>query len=263
MERPAPRIIAVANQKGGVGKTTTAVNTAASLAVSGHRVLLIDLDPQGNATSGVGEEQPRRERTSYALLAGDTGLDAVTTATRWERLDLVPSSPDLAAADLELSGSDGRELLLRAALGGLDSAYDFVFIDCPPSLGVLTVNGLAAAGEVLVPVQAEYYALEGLAQLLDTIERVTVGVNPELRILGIVVTMVDTRTRLSKEVLAEIRTHLGDHMLSTVVPRNVRLSEAPSHGLPICHYDASCLGCAAYANVAREIVQRSARRGRA
>ena len=263
MQNPAPRIIAIANQKGGVGKTTTAVNTAASLAASGYRVLVIDLDPQCNATSGLGAELPRRKRTTYGLLAGEAGLSIVITPTRWDRLFLVPSSPDLAAADLELAGVAGRETLLRSALVGLDSSFDFVFIDCPPSLGVLTVNGLTAAREALVPVQAEYYALEGLAQLLDTIQRVSEGLNPSLRILGIVVTMADTRTRLSKEVLAEVKAHLGEHVLQTVVPRNIRLSEAPSHGLPICHYDQSCLGCVAYADVAREIVQRCTVGGRA
>jgi chromosome partitioning protein len=253
---PQPRSIAVANQKGGVGKTTTAINLAACLAEAGQRVLLVDLDPQCNASSGLGVRAPDRDRSTYGLLAGDAGFSEVTARTVLEHLYVVPASPDLAAADVELAAVEEREFLLARALGQIDVRYDYVFIDCPPSLGVLTVNALTAAAEVLVPVQAEYYALEGLAMLLDTIEVVRQRLNPRLRMLGIVVTMLDGRTRLSREVVAEVRSHLGQSVFESVVPRNVRLSEAPSHGLPVCRYDAHSSGCDAYFEVAKEVVSR-------
>ncbi len=251
-----PRSIAVANQKGGVGKTTTAINLAACLAEAGEQVLLIDLDPQCNASSGLGIQAPDRRRSTYGLLAGDIGLAGAVSQTIVDNLFLVPGYPDLAAADIELANVEGREHLLARALEGLESSYDYVFIDCPPSLGVLTVNALTAAAEVLVPVQAEYYALEGLAMLLDTIEVVRSSLNPRLRMLGILLTMLDGRTRLSREVVAEVRAHLGSGVFDTVVPRNVRLSEAPSHGVPVCRYDAHCSGCDAYFDVAKEVVTR-------
>jgi len=250
------RVIAVANQKGGVGKTTTAVNTAACMAEAGIRVLLIDLDPQCNATSGLGLQAESAERSVYGVLDGRAGVAEATLTSSVDNLRVLPSCPDLAGADVELAGADNREFVLTYALHGHLDAYDFVFVDCPPSLGVLTVNALAAAGEVLIPVQAEYYALEGLAQLLDTIELVRDRLNPALRLLGVVVTMLDTRTRLGKEVAAEVRSHLGRQVFDTVVPRNVRLGEAPSHGRPISRYDPTCAGSDAYFDLAKEIVSR-------
>ena len=250
------RTITLANQKGGVGKTTTAVNLAACLAEADQHVLLIDLDPQCNASSGLGVRAPDRARSTYGVLGGESSLSEVAMTTLVERLFVAPASPDLAAADVELAGVQGRERLLAHALQALDGAYDFVFIDCPPSLGILTVNALVAASEVLVPVQAEYYALEGLAQLLDTIELVQQRLNPSLKMLGVLLTMLDGRTNLSREVVSEVRTHLGDVVFSAVVPRNVRLSEAPSHGMPICRYDAGCVGCDAYFEVAKEVATR-------
>lgn len=251
-----PRSIAVANQKGGVGKTTTAVNLAACLAEAGQRVLLIDLDPQCNASSGLDVRAPDRRRSVYGLISGEADFDDVTSPTAIDNLCIVPASSDLAAADVELAGEDRREYLLADALEQLRIPYDFLFIDCPPSLGVLTVNALTAAREVLVPVQAEYYALEGLAMLLDTIGRVRDRLNPDLRMLGILITMLDGRTNLSREVAAEVREHLGAHVFEAVVPRNVRLSEAPSHGVPISRYDPQCAGCGAYFDVAKEVVTR-------
>ena len=250
------RIIALANQKGGVGKTTTAVNVAAVLAEADQRVLLIDLDPQCNASSGLGVRASDRAHSTYGLLAGEASFADVTSPTMLDRLFLVPSSPDLAAADIELAGAKGREHLLFRTLKSVDPSYDFVFIDCPPSLGILTINALVASHEVLVPVQAEYYALEGLTQLLDTIGLVQQRLNPSLRMLGVLLTMIDGRTNLSREVVAEVRAHLGPAVFSAVVPRNVRLSEAPSHALPICRYDAGCAGCDAYFEVAKEVVSR-------
>jgi chromosome partitioning protein len=250
------RVIAVANQKGGVGKTTTAVNVAACLAEAGAPVLLIDLDPQANATSGLGLTLPAAEHSSYGLLAGAARLSDLATETMVAALRVVPACPDLAGAVVELAAADGREYALREVLHGGLAAYDYVFVDCPPSLGLLTVNALAAAGEVLVPVQAEYYALEGLAQLLDTISLVRERLNPTLEVLGILVTMLDGRTKLGREVTAEVRAHLGAKVFRTVVPRNVRLGEAPSHGLPISRYDPRCAGCDAYFDLAQEVVAR-------
>jgi chromosome partitioning protein len=250
------RVVAVANQKGGVGKTTTAVNTAACLAEAGARVLLLDLDPQSNATHGLGLEAPSPERSVYGLLAGRHSPAEIALPSAIEGLSALPSCGDLAGAVVELAEVDDTEFVLRYALRGHLKPYDFVFIDCPPSLGVLTVNGLAAAGEVLVPVQAEYYALEGLAQLLETVGLVRERLNPDLRILGVVVTMLDGRTRLGREVAAEVRAHLGDQAFETMIPRNVRLGEAPSFGKPISRYDANCAGSDAYFDLAKEVVSR-------
>ena len=256
------RVIAVANQKGGVGKTTTAINVAACLAEAGFGTLLVDLDPQCNASSGLGLAAESAERSVYGVLGGQMSVADVTRPTTVESLSLVPACPDLAGAEVELAGADNREFVLREALRGALGAYEFVFVDCPPSLGVLTVNGLTAAREALVPVQAEYYALEGLAQLLGTIDLVRERVNPDLRLLGIVITMLDGRTRLGREVAAEVRTHLGRDVFATQVPRNVRLGEAPSHGLPISRYDPTCAGSDAYFDLAKEIVTRAPAAGR-
>jgi chromosome partitioning protein len=250
------RIIAVANQKGGVGKTTTAVNVAACLAEAGASVLLIDLDPQANATSGLGLPGQSAERSTYGLLGGAAGPGELAVETLIPSLHVVPACADLAGAVVELATADEKEYVLRNALRGQVDAYDFVFVDCPPSLGLLTVNALAAVSEVLVPVQAEYYALEGLAQLLDTISLVRERLNPALEILGILVTMLDGRTNLGREVVAELRAHLREVVFDTVVPRNVRLGEAPSHGVPISRYDPRCAGCDAYFDLAKEVVAR-------
>jgi chromosome partitioning protein len=250
------RVIAVTNQKGGVGKTTTAVNLAACLAEAGFEVLLIDMDPQANASSGLGVRPRDARLTSYGVLGAAAGVAEATVGTAVEHLSLLPGCPDLAGAVVELADVDGNEFVLDYALTARLDAYDFVFIDCPPSLGVLTVNALVAAREVLIPVQSEYYALEGLAQLLDTVALVREHLNPELRILGVVVTMYDGRTRLGREVAGEVRDNLPQHVFATVIPRNVRLSEAPSHGVPISRYDATCAGSDAYFDLAKEVVSR-------
>ena len=250
------RVIAVANQKGGVGKTTTAVNTSACLAEAGAEVLLIDLDPQCNATSGLGVEAESPERSVYGVLGARYTLTEIVLPTEVGHLRVLPACPDLAGAVVELADVDNTEFVLKYALRGHLKPYDYVFIDCPPSLGVLTVNGLTAAEEVLVPVQAEYYALEGLAQLLETVELVRSRLNPSLTLLGVVVTMLDARTRLGREVAAEVRSHLGSQAFETVIPRNVRLGEAPSFGKPISRYDPACAGSDAYFDLAKEVVSR-------
>ena len=250
------RVIAVTNQKGGVGKTTTAVNLAACLAEAQFDVLLLDMDPQANASAGLGVRPADSRLTSYGVLGGAAGVRESTVPTAIEHLSLLPASPDLAGAVVELAGAARNEYVLEYALTGHVDGHDFVFIDCPPSLGVLTINALVAAREVLIPVQSEYYALEGLAQLLDTIALVQEHLNPDLDILGVVVTMYDGRTRLGREVAGEVREHLGQYVFDTVVPRNVRLSEAPSHGLPISRYDANCAGSDAYFDLAKEVVSR-------
>jgi chromosome partitioning protein len=248
------RIYALANQKGGVGKTTTAINLAACLAEAGQRALVVDLDPQANATSGLGARA--NGVSSYDLLDG-APLAELTRPTRFPNLDLVPARPDLAGAVVELARRDDADRYLADALAGATDAWDFVFLDCPPSLGPLTVNALAAADRVLVPVQAEYYALEGLAQLVESVELIRVRLNPRLRIGGVLLTMVDGRTRLSAEVSDEVRRHFGELVFSTVVPRSVRLAEAPSHGLPAIAYDRRSPGADAYWKVAMELVDRS------
>jgi len=248
------RIYALANQKGGVGKTTTAVNLAACLAEAGERALVVDLDPQANATSGLGE---RANGTStYDLLDGIPLRDLIVR-TRFTNLDLVPSKPDLAGAAIELARRDGADTYLSSSLAEARDSYGFVFLDCPPSLGPLTVNALAAADRVLVPVQAEYYALEGLAQLVQSIELVRRSLNPALRIGGVLLTMTDGRTRLSADVAAEVRRHFGDLVFRTAVPRSVRVAEAPSHGLPVIAYDRRSAGADAYFDVAMELVERA------
>jgi chromosome partitioning protein len=248
------RVYAVANQKGGVGKTTTAVNIGACLAEAGERVLLIDLDPQANASSGLGV---RANGTSTHDLLDGAPLARLAHATAFANLDLVPAKDDLAAAAVELAARDGGERYLADALdGGLDR-YSFVFLDCPPSVGPLTVNALAAADRAIVPVQAEYYALEGLSQLLGTINLIKARLNPDLAVAGILVTMADGRTRLAGDVESELRRHFGPLVFSTTVPRSVRLAEAPSHGLPAIAYDRRSAGAQAYWKVAMELVERS------
>ncbi|CAN5829267.1 AAA family ATPase [soil metagenome] len=248
------RVYAVANQKGGVGKTTTAVNVGACLAEAGERVLLIDLDPQANATSGLGMRA--NGASTHDLLDG-TPLSVLAKPTPFPNLDVVMAKNDLATAAVELSTREGGERYLADALGGSLDAYSFVFLDCPPSFGTLTVNALAAASRALVPVQAEYYALEGLSQLLGTINLVKARLNRELAVAGILLTMVDGRTRLAAQVEAELRKHFGELVFATIVPRSVRLAEAPSHGLPAIAYDRRSAGAEAYWKVAMELVERS------
>jgi chromosome partitioning protein len=250
----AGRIYALANQKGGVGKTTTAVNLAACLAEAGERTLVVDLDPQANATSGLGE---RANGTSTADLLDGADLAGLVRPTRFQNLDLVPSKRDLAGTAVELARIDDGETYLVDALAPAREDYSFVFVDCPPSLGPLTVNALAAADRVIVPIQCEYYALEGLTQLLDSIERIRGGLNPRLSLAGLLLTMSDGRTRLSADVEAEVRRHFGDLVFTAVVPRSVRLAEAPSHGLPITAYDPRSAGADAYYKVASELIDRS------
>jgi chromosome partitioning protein len=250
----AGRIIALANQKGGVGKTTTAINLAACLAEAGERALIVDLDPQANATSGLGEKA--NGVSSFDLLDG-AAIAEIARPTRFQNLELVPARPDLAGAAVELSRHADGEHYLRSSLSGARETYGYVFLDCPPSFGTLTVNALAAADSVIVPVQAEYYALEGLSQLLGSIELVKARLNPKLGLAGILLTMVDGRTRLAAQVEAEVRRHFGDLVFTTTVPRSVRLAEAPSHGLPAIAYDPRSSGAEAYWKVAMELVERA------
>ena len=257
------RIIAIANQKGGVGKTTTAVNLATAFAEAGRRVLLIDLDPQGNASTGLGFPTEARGPTTYDLLRGDSELDTAMVPTVVLRLFLMPGSADLAGIELEMSQENRREFLLARMLRGQLGVFDEVLIDCPPSLNLLTINALVAADTILVPLQCEFYALEGLAQLMRTIERVQQGLNPRLALEGVLLTMYDQRNNLSEQVAADVRRHFGGKVYATMIPRNVRVSEAPSHGLPALLYDPRCAGSLAYVQLAAEMMRQGGGTARA
>jgi chromosome partitioning protein len=250
-------VISISNQKGGVGKTTSAVNLAASLATAGYRTLLVDMDPQGNATSGVGVDGRARARSVYDVLMRHADLADAVCPTQVANLFLAPSHVDLVGAEVELVGAPDREGRLKEALGPVRDDYDYVLVDCPPSLGLITLNALAAADAVLVPVQCEYYALEGLGQLTRTVDLVRRQINPGLELLGVLLTMADRRNNLSQQVTDEVRRHFGEKVFSAVIPRNVTLAEAPSHGRPVLLYNIASLGAQAYLSLAGEVVGRT------
>jgi chromosome partitioning protein len=261
IEHKHPRILVVANQKGGVGKTTTAINLGTALAAIGENVLVVDLDPQGNASTGLGIQAKDREISTYDVLMGEATLRNAIVATLVPRLYVAPSTMDLLGAELELSAFGDRSFRLREKLRELEAdlsgpSYDYVLIDCPPSLNLLTVNAMAAADAVLVPLQCEFFALEGLSQLLRTVEQVRSNLNPALSIHGVVLTMFDPRNNLASQVIADVRQFLGAKVYDTVIPRNVRVSEAPSHGKPVLLYDLKCAGSQAYLKLASEVIQR-------
>jgi chromosome partitioning protein len=257
-EAQVARVIAIANQKGGVGKTTTAVNLAASLAAAEHRILLVDGDPQGNATSGIGIAKDQVRDTTYEILLGNAEAEqAILRGVQFRQLDVIPATPDLAGAEVELVDRPDRERRMRAALSTVRDRYDYILIDCPPSLGLITVNMLAAADALLIPLQCEYYALEGLSQLLNTVHLVQRGINPSLGIDGVLLTMYDARLNLSRQVAADAREYFGTKVFENVIPRNIRLAEAPSFGKPIILYDVASIGAQAYMNVARELLARA------
>ena len=249
------KTIAVTNQKGGVGKTTTAVNAAAGIAKSGYKVLLIDTDPQGNATSGVGVDKRSIKYSAYSIIVDDVKAEDAVLHTEFEGLDVIPSSIELAAAELELADLEHREARLKNALAAVKGEYDYIFIDCPPSLGLITTNALCAADTILVPIQPEYYALEGLSQLIATVRLVKRRYNPYLEIEGVLLTMYDGRLNLTQQVVQEVKKFFPKKVFSSVIPRGVRLSEAPSFGMPIMYFDKSCKGSLAYMELSREIVE--------
>ena len=257
-----PRILALANQKGGVGKTTTAINLGTALAAIGERVLIVDLDPQGNASTGLGIDRRNRSCSTYDVLVGEAGLRESVVPTAVPRLHIAPSTMDLSGLELELGTTPGRAFRLRDAIAALnqnatpDTDYTYVLIDCPPSLNLLTVNAMAASDAILVPLQCEFFALEGLSQLLQTVEQVKTTLNPNLSIHGIVLTMFDSRNNLSNQVVADVRQFMGSKVYNTMIPRNVRISEAPSYGKPVLVYDLKCVGSEAYLKLATEVIQR-------
>ncbi len=261
-----PRVLAMANQKGGVGKTTTAINLGTALAAIGERVLILDLDPQGNASTGLGIDRKSRSVSSYDMLVGERTLRDVVMSTAVPRLLIVPSTMDLLGVELEIAGEKDRSYKLRkaldvysASLGDDPERVTYVLVDCPPSLNLLTINALAAADAVVVPLQCEFFALEGLSQLLTTVEQVRRTLNPALKLHGVVLTMFDPRNSLASQVVADVRAHMGDKVYDTVIPRNVRISEAPSHGKPALLYDLKCAGSQAYLKLASEVIQREGR----
>jgi chromosome partitioning protein len=263
---PRPRVLVMANQKGGVGKTTTAINLGTALAAIGERVLIIDLDPQGNASTGLGIDRKHRTTSSYDILVGQRSLREVMVPTAVPRLLIVPSTMDLLGVELEIANDADRSFKLRKALQGYvasesdqQESVTYVLVDCPPSLNLLTINALAAADAVVVPLQCEFFALEGLSQLLTTVEQVRRTLNPALTIHGVVLTMFDPRNSLAGQVVADVRAHMGDKVYDTVIPRNVRISEAPSHGKPALLYDLKCAGSQAYLKLASEVIQREGR----
>ena len=267
-EYPELRVLALANQKGGVGKTTTAINLGTALAAIGERVLIIDIDPQGNASTGLGIDRKERESSTYDVMTGDSKLAKVVMPTAVPRLWIAPSTLDLLGVELEISQDEDRTVRLRKAIGKLakkmkeideDERFTYVLIDCPPSLNLLTINALVASQSILVPLQCEFFALEGLSQLLKTVEQVRSALNPDLSIHGIVLTMYDSRNNLSNQVVADVRETMGDTVYKTVIPRNVRVSEAPSYGKPALLYDLNCSGSQAYLRLASEIIQREKR----
>lgn len=250
------RIIAIANQKGGVGKTTTAINLSACLAEAGQKVLAVDFDPQGNATTGLGFEKGYMDKTVYELLVGECEIEECIIKEAQDNLDILPSDVNLAGAEIELLDTEDKEFLLKRELEKVEEKYDFVIIDCPPSLSLLTINALTAADTVLVPIQCEYYALEGLSQIMQTIDLVRKKLNPKLELEGVVFTMYDARTNLSLQVVENVKSHLNKTIYKTIIPRNVRLAEAPSHGMPINLYDTKSTGAESYRMLSAEVISR-------